>query len=286
MWDDFDFGGGDYSWDNVDWDASVGDITQDVTGGDTSWWDTVGDWGGSTTDAISNWDFGSTTGDVLDSLTQYNNWSEEQGNWLDQMSPLQDAPMSSNALANYGDTSKGVTQTLSNIFNSPLTGMAIKGLGALYTGQQNKKAANAYKNLAQSTTIDPFGSQRNYYQQQLQQATANPNSIPLIQQQTQALAKAQAIKDAAAGRRSNNATSSPGLLQAQSQAAQNYINSMMQPAGANITPNASAYTQAMGNAINLDTQGYASPLLNVLSNLYTSNQNQNTLDKLISAMGK
>lgn len=266
MWDDFDLS------DDVasgNWGSSA-DVELPDYGSDAieNAWNT------------DNWDFGSSIGDVGDSLSQYFDWNSG-GNALGNnafQGGYSNLPAESsyNDLANYGGANTGISQTLASIFNSPITQLGAKGIAALYAGNQNKKAADSYKKLAGSPTIDPFGSQRPFYQQQLQQAIQNPNSIPMIQQQTQALAREQAIKDAAAGRRSNNATSSPGLMLAQSQAAQNYINSLMNPAGANISPNAGAYTQAMSNSINAGTNGYTSPLLYLLGNATQNTTNSNT----------
>ena len=266
MWDDFDLSD-DVAFGN--WGSSA-DVELPDYGSDAieNAWNT------------DNWDFGSSIGDVGDSLSQYFNWNSG-GNALGNnafQGGYADLPAESSYqdLANYGNKTGGVSQTLANIFNNPLTQLGAKGVAALYAGNQNKKASDAYKKLATSSTIDPFGSQRSYYQQQLKQATQNPNSIPMIQQQTQALARAQALKDAAAGRRSNNATSSPGLMLAQSQAAQNYMNSLMNPAGANISPNAGAYTQAMSNSINANVNGNVSPLMYLLGNATQNTTNSNT----------
>lgn len=280
MWDDYDFGGGNYSWDNTDWDASVGDITQDLTGGDSSWWDSVSNWGGGLTDAISNWDFGSTTGDVTGSLSDYMNWNDPwntYGNDNITMSNPTDPYANLPIETSYGDMAYGnpnsgsITSTLSSIFNTIGTnknaqGLLGKGLSALLAGYQANKASDAYSKVA--SQADPFASQRGQYQQQLAQAVKNPNSIPMIQQQTQALAQAQAIKDAAAGRRSNNATSSPGLLLAQSQAAQNYMNNLANWGGANINGTSTAANYA-AKAADQGTNSYISPLLYLLGGATT-----------------
>lgn len=278
MWDDYDFGGGNYSWDNTDWDASVGDITQDLTGGDSSWWDSVSNWGGGLTDAISNWDFGSTTGDVTGSLSDYMNWNDPwntYGNDNMTMSNPTDPYANLPVETSYGDmaygnpTSGSITNTLSNIFNTIGTNknaqnLLGKGVAALLAGKQNTAAAKSYQNLANSATVDPFGAQRAQYQAQLSQGYANPNSITAVKQNMDALARAQAIKDAAAGRRSNTATSSPGLLLAQQQAQQNYLKNLASLAGANISPNTGAAANAMSQAIQSGTSGYTSPLMYLL----------------------
>lgn len=177
-----------------------------------------------------------------------------------------------------------IQDTLQKIFTNP--NVLGKGIAALMTGQQNKKMASSLNNIASSPRLDPFGSQRPVYQQELQNAIKDPNSIPLIKQQTEAIARAQAIKDAAAGRRSNNATSSPAMLAAQAEAAQKYINSMMTPAGANINPNTGAMAGAMTSAAGYDANGYTSPLAYMLGNQQQAGSNSAAMQAILEALGK
>lgn len=161
--------------------------------------------------------------------------------------------------------SGGSQDFLGRLFSNPT--LMAKGIGALFEGQQNKKRANDLSGIAQKAGFDPFGSQRPFYQQQLQQAVQNPYVSPIVANQANQLAKAQAIKDAAAGRRSSNLASSPGVLAAQAQIAQQYMNSLMTPAGANIRPESAAYANMLNEASKADTNGYISPLLSVLGNM-------------------
>lgn len=177
-----------------------------------------------------------------------------------------------------------IQDTLQKIFTNP--NVLGKGLSALMTGSQNKKMANNMSNIASSQRLDPFGSQRPVYQQELQNAIKDPNSIPLIKQQTDAIARAQAIKDAAAGRRSNNATSSPAMLAAQAEAAQKYISSMMTPAGANINPNSDAMYKAMSSSAGYDTNGYTSPLLYALGQDQRGGFNTSRIEELLAEIKK
>jgi len=132
-------------------------------------------------------------------------------------------------------TMGGVQNTLSGLFNNK---GFVTGLGALAEGYQNKKKAAALQQMVNQNRqpLDPFGSQRPFYQQQLQQAVQDPYSAPIVKAQVEQLKRAQDIKNAAAGRRSNSATTDPALLAAQAQVAQNYMNSLQTPAGANISP--------------------------------------------------
>lgn len=154
-----------------------------------------------------------------------------------------------------------ISQVLSDLFNNK---KAMTGIGALFEGFQNMQKANAMQGLASKMqgAMDPFGKQRAGYQQQLASAIQNPYSAPIVRAQIEQLQRAQAAKDAAAGRRSNSATSNPALLAAQAQIAQNYINSLMQPAGANISPSGlSSLLQTQQQGINSDISGFISPLL-------------------------
>ena len=167
----------------------------------------------------------------------------------------------------------GVSNVLSNIFSGQNGGFAAKGLAALLEGSQNKKKAAMMQQLAQQfrTNGDPFGSQRPFYQQQLQQTVQDPYSAPIVKNQVDALAQAQAIKDAAAGRRSNSMTSAPQLLAAQAKVAQDYMNSLQTPAGANIKPDLSGYISANTAGINANINGYTSPISQAVND-YTSHQ--------------
>jgi hypothetical protein len=143
----------------------------------------------------------------------------------------------------------------------------MKGLAALYEGNQNKKYGSALNKIAQNPAFDPFGSQRPFYQDQLRSAITNPMQAPIVAQQLKGIQEAQNRKDAAAGRRSNVVGSAPAVMQAQGQVMQNYINSLMQPAGAGMSPNSSALAQLFQNAAKSNTQGYASPAFSAMGQM-------------------
>lgn len=138
-------------------------------------------------------------------------------------------------------------------------------LGALAEGRQNKKYVQGVKDIVgqNQQTIDPFGSQRPYYQQQLQQSVANPYSSKIVSDQVAALKSAQDRKNAAAGRRSNSAGTDPELLRAMADIAMKYQQSLHSPAGANINPNMAGLS-ALLSANKQNTNGYISPLLSAL----------------------
>lgn len=143
----------------------------------------------------------------------------------------------------------------------------MKGLGALFEGNQNKKYASRLNQIAQNPAMDPFGSQRGFYQDQLKSAVQNPMAAPIVAAQLKGIQEAQNRKDAAAGRRSNVVGSAPAVMQAQGQVMQNYMNSLMQPAGANIAPNSSALANLMSSAAKANTNGYASPLFSAMGQM-------------------
>lgn len=177
-------------------------------------------------------------------------------------------------------TMGGVQNTLSGLFNNK---GFVTGLGALAEGYQNKKKAAALQQMVNQNRqpLDPFGSQRPFYQQQLQQAVQDPYSAPIVRDQVDALAQAQRIADAKAGRRSNNATSSPALLAAQAQVAQKYIDSLYKPAGANIGPQGlSSLLSAQQQGINAGINNYLSPMSQAVKDYQT----QQDLIELVEKM--
>lgn len=173
-----------------------------------------------------------------------------------------------------------VQNTLANIFNNK---GFVTGLGALAEGYQNKKKAAALQQMVSQNrqALDPFGSQRPFYQQQLQQAVQDPYSAPIVSAQVEQLKRAQDIKNAAAGRRSNSATTDPALMAAMAGVAQNYMNSLQTPAGANISPQGlSSLMAAQQQGINNDVNGYLSPTLSAMGRSAGVDQNTKTLEAL------
>ena len=192
--------------------------------------------------------------------------------------PSMQLPM--NQPNNFNFDSNGIKQTLANIFNNK---GFVTALGAIAEGYQNKKKAAALQQLVSQMRqpLDPFGSQRPFYQQQLQQAVQDPYSSPIVKAQVEQLKRAQDIKNAAAGRRSNSATTDPALLAAMAGVAQNYMNSLQTPAGANISPQGlSSLVSAQQQGINNDVNGYLSPALSALGRSAGVDQNTKTLEAL------
>lgn len=279
MEDDFDLQGQLDSQLGADYNADLQDNSQfgaDYLGGQTDWnFGNYGDqWAGY------NQDFDPTFGlqqNQFQTMAPEGGWTgAEQGGGM-----MQGLPTDTNWNPNM---SGGLQQTLAGLFSGQQGKALTSGLAALLEGSQNKKKASQLQALASQLqqTSDPFGSQRPFYQQQLQQTVQDPYSAPIVKSQVEQLARAQAIKDAAAGRRSNTATSNPALLAAQAQVAQQYMNSLMQPAGANIAPNQSAYANAALQGINAGSAGYASPLASALGFNQQSSNNTAVIDALKS----
>ena len=162
-----------------------------------------------------------------------------------------------------------ISTTLANIFNNPnAMKLGTMGLSALLEGYQNKKKAEAMKQAAKQ--IDPWASQRPFYQQQAQAAVTNPYDSPIVKAQIEQLQQAQNIKDAAAGRRSNSLTSSPAVMAEMARIAQAYQAQMANQGGATIQP--SGLAQTLDRASSYDTNGYLSPLSSIL-NTYVNQKN-------------
>lgn len=218
------------------------------------------------------------------------NWSTQGTDWgaIDQATGSQFTNPMADAAGMMQQLPQGLSNTLSTLFNSK--GLQA-GLGALLEGQQNKKQARNLQDIvnqyrSQASPFDTAGgadptSMRGQMQAQLTNAMTNPYSVPVVKQQADQIARAQAIKDAAAGRRSNQATSNPAVLAAQAQIAQNYINSLYNPAGANMSAG-SAGLQQLADASRYNTNGAISPLMSALGYNTQRNNNEDILSALKS----
>jgi len=188
------------------------------------------------------------------------------------------------------NTGGGITQMLGSIFGGGNLATLLRGSAAVAEGSQNKEKAAALTSIANNTTptgsIDPWSSQRPFYQQQAQTAVTDPYSSPIVAAQIAQLQKAQNIKDAAAGRRSNSLQGSTAVMSEAAKIAQNYQAQMAQQGGSQVTPNSNVQAQLLSQAAQSGTQGYLSPIMNALGyNSQTSN-NDATLQQLLAAMNK
>ena len=178
----------------------------------------------------------------------------------------------------------GQRQGAGGLLNSTGLGSII---GAILTGKQNTQNAAQSKKIIdqQQASTDPFASQRPFYQQQLMQSITNPYSTPIVADQVKALKLEQDRKNAAAGRRSNSATTDPQLLRAMAEVAQKYQNSLYQPAGATFRPDMTGFKELLA-ANNQKTEGYISPLLSALGFNQQGNNNSANMDSTLGNLVK
>lgn len=268
---DFSVTDGDYTGSNQNYDFSPSDFSYGDTG-----FTNFADWNNEFgfNNQQQPMDFSGQSGDqsYAPGSMQYNLTNAiNPGMSMPQTTTIPDT-------TGWGAAGGGISGTLEKLFSNS---KAIKGLAALMEGGQNKRYASNLQNMVNQNRqmLDPFGSQRGFYQGQLQSAVQNPYQAAIVRDQVNQIAQAQARKDAAAGRRSNMATTSPAMLAAQAAVAQNYMNSLMQPAGAGIAPQGGAALQALMPGAMANAQGYTSPIVNAMQNYATQQQLANLFGK-------
>ena len=106
----------------------------------------------------------------------------------------------------------------------------------------------------------------------------------MVRSQVENIQRMQDIKDAAAGRRSNQLSSAPGVLAQQAAVAQNYMNSLMTPAGANIAPKGETIASLLQGGAKYDSNGYISPLANVFGNWSNQKDSEALIQKFAEAL--
>lgn len=242
----------------------------------------------------NNWDGFTDTSN--DTSSDWNNWSSSDSDtsmenpflnmiWSnDNSSPLSDSsstfyiPSTSNTQWSGNEGVGGsIKQVLNDLFTKGTTANQVgTGVSALLSGYQNMQRQSAANQMAKQ--VDPWASQRPFYQQQAQAAVTNPYDSPIVKAQIEQLQQAQNIKDAAAGRRSNNLTSSPAVMAEAAKIAQSYQQQMANQGGANISPSNLASILQKGSDAGVD--GYISPLASAFG--FTSGTNSN--DKLLAAL--
>ncbi len=308
--DDEDFSGmydsGIYGGDTSDfnWDTQTNDM---YTGApvDTSWMNQ----GGYSEDQLNN--------PGLTSMPTFNTgwdpsegipWSSSQPNEMGQFTGGQTmAPPEwfNQTQSQAGGLDRGmdsISSVLSNLFNgnSGITGKQLGTIGAaLLEGRSNRRMARQIPQAVQqqqqrtspydvaSTGARSMGanSMRDAMQQKLAAAMTDPYGQPIVKSQVDQIARTQAIKDAAAGRRSNSATSSPAMMAEQAKVAQNYINSLQQPAGAGINPSSQGLEQII-QALKYGAQGTTSPMMSALGYNTGTNQNSAAMQQIMEMMSK
>jgi len=308
--DDEDFSGmydsGIYGGDTSDfnWDTQTNDM---YTGApvDTSWMNQ----GGYSEDQLNN--------PGLTSMPTFNTgwdpsegipWSSSQPNEMGQftggqtMAPPEWFNQTQSQGSGLDRGMDSISSVLSNLFNgnSGITGKQLGTIGAaLLEGRSNKRMASKIPQAVQqqqqrtspydvaSTGASSMGanSMRDAMQQKLAAAMTDPYGQPIVKSQVDQIANIQAIKDAAAGRRSNSATSSPAMMAEQAKVAQNYINSLQQPAGAGINPSNQGLEQII-QALKYGAQGTTSPMMSALGYNTGTNQNSAAMQQIMEMMSK
>ena len=251
--DDYDFS----DWFSDDYGSDYTPMEGNTTPDSGDYFDNAGGTFGNWSDGNYDYTYGNTSDYGNDYYNNINYGANGSGG-VDLSNPSYNyngaAPQTSNPFGS-------ISQTLSGLFNNPQAlGLASKGVAALFEGYQNKKKAEAMQKLAKNPALDPFGSQRPFYQQQAQQAVTNPYDSPIVKAQIEQLQNAQNIKDAQAGRRSNMLTSSPAVMAEMAKIAQNYQQQMAVQGGANIAPSG-GLAEILSKGTTYDTNGYISPLL-------------------------
>lgn len=301
MYDSGIYGGdtGDFNWDTQTNDMYTGAPV------DTSWMNQ----GGYSEDQLNN--------PGLTSMPTFNTgwdpsegvpWSSSQPNEMGQftggqtMAPPEWFNQTQSQGSGLDRGMDSISSVLSNLFNgnSGITGKQLGTLGAaLLEGRSNRRMARQIPQAVQQQQqrTSPYdvasagassmgaNSMRDAMQQKLAAAMTDPYGQPIVKSQVDQIANIQAIKDAAAGRRSNSATSSPAMMAEQAKVAQNYINSLQQPAGAGINPSSQGLEQII-QALKYGAQGTTSPMMSALGYNTGTNQNSAAMQQIMEMMSK
>lgn len=181
---------------------------------------------------------------------------------------------------------KSLSPALSNIFSNPsMASNALKFASVLAEGSQNKKKQQAMNALAKNPALDPFGSQRPFYQQQAQQAVTDPYGAPIVKAQIAQMQEAQARKDAAAGRRSNSLMSAPAVQAEAARIAMQYQQQMANQGGAQFGPSGSL-GQILTSGTNAGVNGHISPAIAGISSYLQGLKNDEFRQKYLDAIRK
>jgi len=301
MYDSGIYGGdtGDFNWDTQTNDMYTGAPV------DTSWMNQ----GGYSEDQLNN--------PGLTSMPTFNTgwdpsegipWSSSQPNEMGQftggqtMAPPEWFNQTQSQGSGLDRGMDSISSVLSNLFNgnSGITGKQLGTIGAaLLEGRSNRRMASQIPQAVQQQQqrTSPYdvasagassmgaNSMRDAMQQKLAAAMTDPYGQPIVKSQVDQIANIQAIKDAAAGRRSNSATSSPAMMAEQAKVAQNYINSLQQPAGAGINPSSQGLEQII-QALKYGAQGTTSPMMSALGYNTGTNQNSAAMQQIMEMMSK
>lgn len=149
---------------------------------------------------------------------------------------------------------------------------------------QKRQQAKALNQAA--ARMDPFGSQRPFYQEQLQQTYTDPNAYmnrPEARLQLQALEKALARRDAKSGRRSQYGSRALELAQAQAKLLSDYRSPLAAAAGVNIAPGGA---QLLSDAARTKQEAVGAPIQSVLSAITGQDPRYTESERRIAALEK
>lgn len=173
---------------------------------------------------------------------------------------------------------------LSRLFQNP--GGLLKLGGALLSGHQNKKKASAYGQIARDPRLDPFGSQRGQYQQMASQFANTPTNNPVYQNiQAETMRKLQ-MQAAATGRRTNPTDVMARLQSAMMPQYNDTLRNYANLGGSQFGPQGSTIADMLSKSANAKTEGYASPVMNALYNLFKNDELDQGKQQAAAALSK
>lgn len=233
-------------------------------------------------------------------------WQGANGQWAGYQNPNEQfTPYQNQADVGgkpwYEIAASGAKDFLGKIFADPKSLMAVGAAGL--TGRQNKQRAQAAQNIVtqqQQKMVAPFDAPNLRAQQLLGannareaaineyiQSLKDPYASPMVSNQVKAMQEAQRIKDAKAGRRSNDILGNTQILGEQAKIAQNYQDQLARQAGMNFNNSGQIGQLGLAQLIagaNQGIDGYISPLANALGygtqSAYNSANRQDLMDAL------
>jgi len=311
--DTTDWGGqynDDYSWNGGDVLGGVSQMPQAPQGFDWSGWDAQANEYLNSPDFYNNnqqYDPNQQYFTDINSGTQF--WKNQDGDYagyMEQGGQYNPYDQSSAGGWDLGSIFKGGLGAIGSALSkgtggtgsSGATNQMMKTLMGLYAANQEKKSNQRMSSGLQGSVEQqnrfrsPFdvasaggaamggSSMRDAMQQKLAAAMNDPYGQKIVQDQVANIDSMQARKDAAAGRRSNMATSAPAMLAAKADAAYKYQQGLMNAAGANINPYSGGLEQ-LASALKYGAQGN-SPYMSALgygttANSYDSNPDMQAL---------
>lgn len=221
-----------------------------------------------------------------ESLAGYDN----NGNWMNDQNVRSGSPsifgqgMGAQTMTAPQQPSPGTPDFLSRLFQNPNNWLKLGG--ALMSGHQNKKKASAYGQIARDPRLDPFGSQRGQYQQMASQFANTPTNNPVYQNiQAETLRKLQ-MQAAKTGNRTNPTDVMARLTAAMMPQYNDTLRNYAQLGGSQFGPQGSTIADMLSKSANAKTEGYASPVMNALGNLFKNDELDQGKQQAAAALSK